>query len=83
MEENYEKAREITKKYEQEHLLRNYEKLSEEKKKILINQILNINFEQVKMLFDNIKNNKYIGERKKVEPIQKKNKDMIYRAHKL
>ena len=40
MEGNYEKALDILKKYGQEHLLNNFESLSEEKKERLLEQIL-------------------------------------------
>ena len=47
MDNQYLKAKEILKKYNQEHLLAFYDKLTQEKKEKLINQILNINFEQI------------------------------------
>ena len=42
MDNQYLKAKEILKKYNQEHLLAFYDKLTQEKKEKLINQILNI-----------------------------------------
>ena len=51
MDNQYLKAKEILKKYNQEHLLAFYDKLTQEKKEKLINQILNINFEQINKLY--------------------------------
>ncbi len=42
----------ILKKYDQEHLLRHYNTLNENEKKILLDQIKNIDFELVKSLYD-------------------------------
>ena len=53
MEDKLNKAKEILKKYNQEHLLQFYDELSEEQKNILINQILNMNFEQILNLYNN------------------------------
>ena len=50
-------AKEILKKYNQEHLLYFYDELSEEEKDKLINQILNINFEKIINLYNNSKKN--------------------------
>lgn len=55
MEERYEKAKEIVEKYNQEHLLNCYDKLDEENKKTLLNQILHINFEQITELYEKTK----------------------------
>ena len=69
MDGNFEKAKEITEKYGQEHLLKNFEKLPEINKHILIKQILDINFDQVNKLFKNMSN---IGKETNdiVEPIK-------------
>ena len=48
-------AKEILKKYNQEHLLYFYNELSEEEQNILINQILNIDFEKIINLYVNSK----------------------------
>lgn len=53
MEEKLKKAQEILKKHNQEHLLDKYNCLDQEKKEILLNQILNIDFELVKKLYKN------------------------------
>ena len=55
MEENYEKALNIIKKYNQEHLLNNFENLSEDKKEKLLYQILNIDFNQISELYESTK----------------------------
>lgn len=52
------KVKEILKEYNQEHLLNNFEKLDESTKENLINQILEIDFDKQKVLFDGAKNKK-------------------------
>ena len=68
MNNEYLKAEEITKKYNQEHLLKFYEKLSDENKEKLLKQILSIDFEQMKKLFENTKHEVEFGDAK-IEPI--------------
>lgn len=87
MENEFLKAKEIVDKYNQEHLLKNYDMLSSEKQEKLISQILSINFDEVNKLFDNIKK---IGNNviKKVEPIEyidkeKLNKEEMEKYNKL
>ena len=76
MDEKYAKAKKITEEYGQEHLLKNYDKLSEEKKEKIINQILNIDFEQIKRLYQNINiENKHKIDQ--VEPIQYIDKEKL------
>ena len=53
MDENLTKAKKILSKYHQEHLMTFYNELSDSKKKSLINQILNIDFEQIHTLYEN------------------------------
>ena len=55
MDNTLEEAKAILKKYNQEHLLNGYEKLEEKKQKQLLNQIMNIDFELIKILYDNTK----------------------------
>ena len=55
MDNILEENRAILKKYNQEHLLRGYDKLDEKHKKELLNQIANIDFELISMLYDNTK----------------------------
>lgn len=52
-----ENAKKILKKYNQEHLLNFYDDISEEEKNILINQILNIDFDKIINLYINSKKN--------------------------
>ena len=55
MDNTLEEAKAILKKYNQEHLLNGYEKLEEKKQKQLLDQIMNIDFELIKSLYDNTK----------------------------
>lgn len=48
-------AKEILKKYKQEHLLYFYNELSDKEKNILVNQILSIDFEKIINLYNNSK----------------------------
>jgi len=65
---NYEKARAILKENNQEQVLSNYEKLSDENKEKLINQILEIDFKQINNLYKETKNPQ-IKKKDKIEPI--------------
>lgn len=51
MEEQYQKAKQILKEHNQEHLLMCYDKLLEQDREELLNQILNINFKQMQELY--------------------------------
>ena len=55
MDDNLSTAKETLKNYNQEHLLFFYDELSENEKDILINQILNIDFEKIINLYLNSK----------------------------
>ena len=55
MEDKLKNAKDILKEYNQEHLLYFYDELSEEEKNMLINQILNIDFEKIINLYNNSK----------------------------
>lgn len=69
MEEKYLKTQEILKKYNQEHLLICYDKLSKEEQEKLLDQILRIDFEQILDLYEKTK--KEISFKDcKIEPIQ-------------
>ena len=68
MEEKYEIAMECLKKYGQEHILSNYEKLSEEKKMQLLDQILTIDFNQIVSLYEETKKDISFAN-EKIEPI--------------
>ena len=68
MEDKYFNSKKILEKYSQTHLLSQYEKLNNEKKEYLLNQILNIDFEQLNKLFEQTKKEvNYSNE--KIEPI--------------
>ena len=69
MESKLEIAKKILEENNQEHLLSQYEKLSDDKKEYLLNQILNINFEEIQELFNNIKK-EIKFENDKIEPIK-------------
>ena len=51
MENALEEAKDILKKYNQEHLLNHYDKLDDSYKKILLDEIENIDFELVNSLY--------------------------------
>lgn len=73
MEDKLKKVEEILKKYGQEHLLSAYTELDNNKKEILLNQILEIDFEQMKKLYDSTQKPIEMGEAK-IEPISYKDK---------
>ena len=74
--EKYETAKSILEKYNQEHLLSQYEKLNDEKKEYLLNQILNIDFEQINELYEDTKKEIEFGE-EKIEPISYIDKEKL------
>ena len=69
MEEKLEKVKGILKKYNQENLLVCYEKLGTDKQEKLLDQILAIDFEQMKDLYANI-NKEPEEKNNKIEPIE-------------
>ena len=69
MDNTLEEAKAILKKYNQEHLLNGYEKLKEKKQKQLLNQIMNIDFELIKSLYDNTKKENSTND-DKIEPME-------------
>ncbi|MBO5005145.1 MAG: UTP--glucose-1-phosphate uridylyltransferase [Clostridia bacterium] len=76
MNDDFIKAKEIVKKYNQEHILNFYDKLSKEKQEKLINQILHIDFEQISKLYENTKHEIRFGDAK-IEPIEYFEKDKM------
>ena len=68
MEDKFNMAKKILEEYKQEHLLSQYEKLDNEKKEILLNQIINIDFEQINKLYAQTKEEIKTGS-DKIEPI--------------
>lgn len=76
MEEKLEKAKKILEQYNQEHLIKHFDNLSKEKQEILLEQILQIDFKQMKELYNNIGK---IAENSdtKIEPISFVEKEKI------
>lgn len=68
MENKYEQAKMILEKYNQTHLLSQYEKLDSEKKEYLLNQIINTDFNQINKLYEQTKTEIELG-KDKIEPI--------------
>ena len=68
MQEKYEAALNCLKKYGQEHLLNNYNNLSEENKMKLLDQILTIDFAQINDLYESTKKEISFAN-DKIEPI--------------
>ncbi len=57
MSDKLTKAKEILKKYYQEHLLYFYDEISENEKEVLLNQIIKIDFDEILNLYENSKQN--------------------------
>ena len=76
MNEKYEAAEKILKKYNQQHLLSNYNNLNERDKKKLLDEILTINFNQIDELAKNV-NKKVDFKSSKIEPIEYTDKSTI------
>ena len=68
MEENLENIRKTLKKYSQEHLLDEYEKLEGVKQKQLLDQIQHIDFELINNLYNKTKKSVEVEENK-ISPI--------------
>lgn len=68
IDESYNKAKKILEKYNQTHLLSQYEKLDNKKKEYLLNQIINIDFDQINKLYEQTKK-EIKAEVEKIEPI--------------
>ena len=68
MEEKYLAAEEKLKKFGQEHLLSQYEKLSKENKVKLLDEILTLDFNEVNELYKKVNNTVDFG-CSKIEPI--------------
>lgn len=76
MEEKLERAKQILEKYGQEHLLKFYSELSDEKKSKLLDDILTIDFKQLQELYESTKT-KQNYEDGKIEPIEYKSKENL------
>ena len=81
MENKYNKAKKILERYNQTHLLSQYEKLNNEKKEYLLNQIINIDFNQLNQLYEQIKNGIELSENK-IEPISYIEKEKLSKEEK-
>ena len=69
MEEKYLAAKKVLEKYGQEQILSQYEKLSEDKKIKLLDEILTLDFAQVEELFKRV-NQKVDFNQSKIEPTE-------------
>ena len=69
MDDNYLKAKELLKKYGQEHLLLKYNDLNKTKQKELLKQIMSINYDLMDELYENA-NKKVDYKNQKIEPIE-------------
>lgn len=76
MEEKLKKVKELLHKYEQGQLLANFDNLAEEKKEELLEQILQIDFEQMKKLYESVGKNTE-NSSVKIEPISYVEKETI------
>ena len=76
-----EEAKVILKKFNQEHLLNGYENLDEKKKEKLLNQILNIDFELIKSLYENTTKGDSEND-DVIEPMQYLDKNKLYDDYK-
>lgn len=81
MENKYNEAKKKLEQYNQRHLLSQYEKLNDEKKEYLLNQIISIDFEQVKKLYEETKQEVKLGT-EKIEPISYIEKDKLLNEEK-
>jgi len=76
MKQKYEKVTELLKKYNQEQLLIWYDKLIEQKKEELLDQILKVDFEQINELYESTKKSKDFKDAK-IEPLPYIDKEKI------
>ena len=76
MDENLESIRKTLKRYSQEHLLNGYEKLDSVKKKELIEQIENTDFDLINNLYNNTKKDVEIKE-SQITPIEYLDKEKL------
>lgn len=76
MDDKLKNAKQILKKYNQEHLLYFYDELSEDEKNTLINQILSIDFEKIINLYNNSKQNEDLSSIE-ISPLPHTEKDKL------
>ncbi len=82
MAKNIEEIRSILKKYNQEHLLNMYNDLDDQKQKILLNQLENIDYNLIKSLYENTKKEQQKDNDAKIEPIDYFDKNKLYDNYK-
>ena len=78
MEEKLVKVKELLKKYNQEHLLTCFDELTSENKELLLNQILNIDFDLMSKLYEGTKKEVEI-DTTSIEPISYIDKSKLSR----
>lgn len=78
MDEKLIKVKELLKKYNQEHLLTSFDDLSTENKELLLDQILDIDFELMSKLYENTKKDVDI-DTNSIEPISYTDKSKLSR----
>ena len=78
---DFKKAKDILNKHNQEHILKILEKLDNEKQNTLIEQILNIDFQEIMELYDNTKKEIEFKENK-IEPIKYLDKEKLTKEQK-
>ena len=76
MENKLSKVRDILKKYNQEHLLQFYNELTESQKSDLLNQILNIDFEEILSLYEKSKTEVFKST-EEIEPLKYVDKESL------
>lgn len=76
MENKLSKVRDILKKYNQEHLLQFYNELTESQKSDLLNQILNIDFEEILSLYKKSKTEVFKST-EEIEPLKYVDKESL------
>lgn len=81
MEDALNEVKAILKKYNQEHLLNGFENLEDKKKELLIEQILNIDFELINSLYINTKKDMNSND-DKIEPMDYLDKYKLYEEYK-
>lgn len=81
MENKYDIAKGKLEKYGQNHLLSQYDKLNDIEKDYLLNQIINIDFEQVNKLYEQTKQEVKVGE-DNIQPISYIEKEKLSKEEK-
>jgi UDP-N-acetylglucosamine pyrophosphorylase len=76
MSNKLEKVKKILTTYNQEHLIYFYDEISDEQKDILLNEILNINFDEILQLYNNSKKDKVI-DKKDISPLNHFEKELF------